>query len=51
MSRHRREDRTQEVIGSIPFSSTTQVNDFRNSGLAIPSSPTKNRICRRVAGI
>ncbi len=30
MSRDKRLNRTQEVVGSIPFSSTTS-NDFRNN--------------------
>jgi hypothetical protein len=31
MSRDRRGDRTQEVIGSIPFSATNQINNLADS--------------------
>src|SRR5436190_20207646 len=48
MSRDRRGDRTQEVIGSIPFSSTKS-NDLRSNDLAVPSSSTKSGISAQVS--
>jgi hypothetical protein len=38
MSRDKKRNRTQEVDGSSPFSSTTS-NDFRNNNLAKPGRP------------
>jgi hypothetical protein len=38
MSRDKRLNRTQEVVGSIPISSTTS-NDFRNNNTADSAPP------------
>ena len=48
MSRDKRLNRTQEVIGSIPFSSTTP-NDFRSNNLAQPARPGIPRPRTRVS--
>jgi hypothetical protein len=48
MSRDKRGNRTQEVDGSSPFSST-KVNDFRNNNLARPVEPANSRRQARVS--
>ena len=48
MSRDKRLNRTQEVDGSSPFSST-KVNDFRNNNLARPARPGISRRSSQVS--
>ena len=48
MSRDRRGDRTQEVVGSIPISSTI-CNDVRNNHLALPPSTAKSPVSAQVS--
>src|SRR5438132_1430819 len=48
MSREKRLNRTQELDGSSPFSST-KVNNFRNNDLARPAEPAISRRRTRVS--